>query len=529
MSNNIYIFLIFWTSRFLLSCGQSKGEGNKYEHTPYEQLISIVTDSLHPITMDHFIGANAFIDDPVEMLKAVGFIREYHNWDWNEGDRSGAYAGFPDNQMQFAPSFPGWNFDDYYTQLKNEQVMVSPCLQGAAGWLQGGNDFPGDNKPVDAPGMNPSDPFSYCKKAFFMYQFAARYGAVKAADSSLALAPGQKRLSGMNLVQYVEDWNEQDKDWKGKDAQFSPEEYAAMASADYDGHGNSMNKFGKKYGLKNADPALKMVMGGLTSINLDYIKRMKSWFELNRKDKKFAADVINFHIYAFKDGKSWQGGGPAISPEDAGFREKLVPVVKYRNENLPQTEIWVSEFGWDTNPESVLAPPEIGEMDMQEIQGIWLVRAYLAFAAAGVDRAQMYISRDVDPNNKTWFSTSGLMAPKGDFTPKKSWYYVYTLKNTLKNMRYTGHQDTRDPNLLVYKFKDIASHKGVYVVWAKTSRDYKVPQFQLQISPKAKNAQITTMETGNTNGETQNLSINKHTVSIDVSEKPVFITVDNIN
>ena len=511
----------------LLSCGKSKGQEQQSGNVPYELLGKII-DSAHPITMDYFIGANAFIDDPPEKLKPIGFIREYHDWDWNEGNRSGKYSGFPYNQIQFAPSYPGWSFDAFYTELKNEQIMVAPCLQGAAGWLQGGNDFPKDNKPIDSPGIDPSDPFSYYKKAFFAYQFAARYGNAKIPDSSLALAPNQPRLSGMGLISYIEDWNEQDKDWKGKDAEFTPEQYAAMASADYDGHCNTMNKYGIKYGIKNADPSVKLVMGGLTSVNLDYIKKMKAWFETNRRDKIFAADVLNFHIYAFKDGKSWQGGGPAISPQDGGFREKLATVVKYRNENLPQKEIWVSEFGWDTNPQSVLCPPKIGNMDVQEIQGIWLLRAYLAFAAAGVDRAQMFMSRDVNPDDKTWFSSSGLMGPKGDFTPKKSWYYVYTLKNVLQHTRYIGNQETKDPNILIYKFKDIASSKGVYVVWARTSKDYKVTDFPISIPANVKEARLITLLPGNTDGDMQNLTISKDNVYIDVSEKPVFIAVDNI-
>ncbi|HMR85308.1 MAG TPA: hypothetical protein PKE30_19325, partial [Niabella sp.] len=365
-------------------------------------------------------------------------------------------------------------------------------------------------------------------KSSFMYQFAARYGNAKVPDSTLLLASNQSRVSGLGLIKYVEDWNEQDKDWEGPEAEFSPEEYAAMASADYDGHCNTMKKFGKRYGVKNADPSIKLVMGGLASLNLDYIKKMKTWFEQNRSDKKFAVDVLNFHTYAFKDGISWQGGGPAVSPEDAGFREKMASIVRYRNENLPGKEVWVSEFGWDTNPESVLSPPAIGSMDTEEVQGIWLIRAYMAFTAAGVDRAQTFVSRDGDPHDKTWFSTSGLMGPKGDFTPKKSWYYVATLKNTLTNMRYIGWETSADPDILIYKFKDIHSSKGAYVLWAKTSKDYKVSQFPLQLSEKAKNASLRVLVRGKSNGDTMPVAMNKQKVFIDVSEKPVFVLVDHI-
>lgn len=529
MNSTIQYFFLISAFLLLISCGKIKGSTPDPENSEHE-ILGIVPDSTDTITMEYFIGANGFIDDPVDKLAAVGFIREYHNWGWDEGNWDPAYKGFPENQIQFAPSYPGWSFDEYYTNLKKANVMVAPCIQGSVSWLQGNsNNFKGSKKPTDDPDLSPSDPYSYHAKSSFMYQFAARYGNAKVPDSTLLLASNQSRVSGLGLIKYIEDWNEQDKDWEGADAEFSPEEYAAMASADYDGHCNTMKKFGKRYGIKNADPSIKLVMGGLAGLDLDYIKKMKTWFEQNRSDKQFAADVLNFHIYAFKDGKSWQGGGPAVSPEDAGFREKLAPIVRYRNENLPGKEVWVSEFGWDTNPESVLSPPAIGSMDTEEVQGIWLIRAYMAFVAAGVDRAQTFVSRDGDPPDKNWFSSSGLMGPKGDFTPKKSWYYVATLKNVLTHMRYMGGETSSNPNILIYKFKDISSPKGAYVLWAKTSKDYKAPQFPLQLSEKATNASITVLIPGKSNGSTTSLPIDKQKVFIDVSEKPVFVLVDHID
>lgn len=520
-----FIFLAILGVMFL-SCN-SGNKNKKYSDVKHE-LLGRIIDSAQPITMDQFIGANGFVDDPVEMLEAIGFLREYHNWAWDEGNFAPDYPGFPYNQMQFAPSGPGWSYDDFYAQLKNDGIGISPCIQGSVPWLQGKTAFPEDDKPVDNPGLDATNPRSYHKKANFMYQFAARYGHTKIADSSLTLASNQKPLSGLGLINYVEDWNEQDKGWKGKSAEFTPEEYAAMASADYDGHCNTLNLFGRKYGVKNADPTIKLVMGGLATLSVDYVKRMKTWFENNRCDKKFATDVLNFHIYTFKEGTNYGGKGPALSPEQGLLREKLMEVVKYRNEQLPGKEVWVSEFGWDTNPESPLSAPEIGDMDRQEVQGIWLIRAYMAFIAAGVDRAQMYMSRDVDPKDKTWFASCGLMGPKGDFTPKKSWYYVSTMKNALKNTRYIGWQESADPNILIYKFKDISSKKGVYVLWAKTSKAYQKKELPVTLSANATNATLTTLVPGSTKGEESILSINKGTVFADVSERPVFITVDAI-
>lgn len=476
------------------------------------------------ITMDQMIGANAFIDDPVDKIQAVGFIREYHNWDWDEYGNN--YPGYPNNQMKWAPG--KWNFDIFYTNIKNANVGISPCLQGAASWLQGKTNFPSSHKPLDNAGASATNPDSYRAKAHHMFQFAARYGSKKVADEKLTLAPGQPKNTGLGLIKYMEDWNEQDRTWEGPDAQFLPEEYAAMASADYDGHCGTMNKGSETFGVKNADPDMKFVMGGLIELKIDYIADMKKWFTRNRPDGKFAADVINFHHYSWKDGESWQGGGPAKSPEEDDFRRKMEKVVKYRDENLPGVEVWISEFGWDTHPLSRLRAPAIGPFDFQEVQGQWLVRSYLAFAAAKVDRAQMFMLRDVDSKDTTWFATCGLVGPKGDWTPKKSWYYVYTLKNTLKDMVYIGEEFSDDPNILIYKFKNVNGENGAYVVWSKTKENYEVKDYRLTLKGKPKSIKKIEMSIGSIHGKSTVLPARAEKVSVYVSERPVFITVDKI-
>ncbi|MDB5013430.1 MAG: hypothetical protein JWQ25_1632, partial [Daejeonella sp.] len=305
------------------------------------------------------------------------------------------------------------------------------------------------------------------------------------------------------------------------------QEYAAMASADYDGHANTMKMGTGTFGMKNADPKIKFVLGGLAFLNLDYIKDMKNWFEKNRLDKKFAADVINFHVYGWKTDKGWEGGGPAISPEQSKFKEHLEEITQYRDKNLPGVEVWVSEFGWDTNAESPLAPPVIGPFDIQEVQAQWLVRSYLAFASAGVDRAQMYMFRDVDGASATWFSSCGLVGPKGDWTPKKSWYYVYTLKNTLKNMIYDGEKPSGNPNVLIYKFKEVVTQKQVYAVWARTSTAYQVNGFKIKLNQKFNSAKQISLAPGKIDGKISTLNIINNVLTVNVSERPVFIELEN--
>jgi len=502
--------------------------------SPISNIISASTTSVMPrekITMDKFIGANVFVDDPIDKVQAVGFVREYHNWRLDDGGPRKDYPGYPNNEMKWSPSYGShgwWDFDKYYTKLHDAGVEVSPVIQGNVPWLQGQTEFPFDNKPLDKAGANSTDPNSYQTKAHHMYQFAARYGATQVPESKLTLAGDQQPKTGTKLIRYIEDWNEQNKYWLGPAAQFSPQEYAALASANYDGHAGTMKEGSKTFGVKNADPKMKFVMGGLAGIDLHWIQEMQSWFENNRPDNKFVPDVINVHHYSWKNGFNWQGGGPARSPEEDNFKERMKAVVDYRDANLPNVEVWVSEFGWDTNPGSPLCPPVIGPFDIQEVQAQWLVRAYLAFAAAGVDRAQMYMLRDVDSQSTGWFSSSGLTSVKDFWTPKKSWYYVYTMKNALKNMQFLSEQTTADSSVLVYKFKDINSAKGAYVVWAKTKSNYTVKGFPLKLGGSPASAKKVELTVNSTEGTTTALKIRQRQVLIDVTERPVFVLVDQM-
>jgi len=79
-------------------------------------------------------------------------------------------------------------------------------------------------------------------------------------------------------------------------------------------------------GMKNADPLIKMVMAGLASLNLEYVRCMKLWSDFNRNG--FPADVLNFHHYS-------ENGSRGISPEEDGLKEKLKQLVAYRDKYLP--------------------------------------------------------------------------------------------------------------------------------------------------------------------------------------------------
>ncbi len=484
------------------------------------------------ITIDQFMGVNGFIDDPIEVLAVAGIVREYHPWVWDEGDGK-EYPGYPNNKNKWAPAYGGgggWNFDTYYKryQASKSPVVPAPVIQNSVPWLTSD----GEAQPVPK-GSNALDPRSYVAHADHLFQYAARYGKTKVGDDKLKLAEGQPRESGLGLVTYFENWNEPDKWWKGapgSPGNFKAEEFAAMSSADYDGHCRGM---GETVGVRNADPEARFVMGGLAGQERDnqipYLTAMKAWSDQHRNGS-FPADVINFHHYS----RDAQHG---ISPEADKLKDKLREIATWRDKNLPDRELWLTEFGYDTNSATQQGVPKIGSMNEYVVQGAWNIRSYLIAAAAGMDRAFLFMIRDSNYQDKMQFSSSGLvyygdgsnpMPPgKKKHDPKPSWFYVATMKATLAGMVFDAEVPSGNPDVWVYRFKKQSGSGGAYAVWCPTAKDLSVKGFALKLGG-AKTARLVTLADGEAQGKSAPLALKGGSASVDVSEVPAFVVVDAI-
>lgn len=434
------------------------------------------------VNFELFVGTNAFIDDPLDKITGVaGFVREYHSWAWDTED--------PDRQTRFNPSAAAggnsWFFDDYYQNLASAGVTVVPALQG------------------NIAGQTFNDKPDLKAHAAHLFQFVARYGSKKVADSALSLAPGQPRVSGLGTLRYLENWNEPDKTWEGRGGWFTPFELAAMCAADEDA-------------VHMADPSMPLVLGGLAGLSLDYLTAMQHWAEFNRGGR-FPAGVINLHHYC-TDGGEQGFGKTGISPEADDLRGKLEAVAKWRDTNAPHCELWLTEFGWDTDPRSPIHCPAIKSMDAQTVQAAWLVRAYLLLSAAGVDRAAMFMLRDVNSTGGGVFETCGMVTQKGEWKPKPSWFWVATLKNRLKGYRFVGDFPTGNPDVMALRFSN--GKQDALALWCPTAEDKTVSSFKLPV--KASKAMAVRFATGSTTGAEAPLE----NLTLNVSEKPtlVFLT-----
>jgi hypothetical protein len=154
------------------------------------------------------------------------------------------------------------------------------------------------------------------------------------------------------------------------------------------------------------------------------------------------------------------------------------------------------------------------------VQAIWLVRSYMALAAAGVDRAAMFMFRDVKSDGGGVFETCGMVTEKGQWKPKPSYFYIATLKRRLAGMRFAGEVPSGIPDVLAYRFAGPAG-KSAYVLWRATSNDGRTPGVVLRL----KGAAATRVEftAGSLDGTATPLSVRNGEITLEAREKPVLV------
>jgi hypothetical protein len=498
-------------------------------------------------TFGDTVGTNGFFVDDLKNYDNISFVREYHNWTWTEASAGESVnEGIPQTASTLTPDVMFTNrwgaFDNYYQQLKTLGVGVNICIQGSVADRTGLSG----SRPNYQGDKNSEKASSYYAHGASMFQHAARYGSNKNIDPSLVkVAPGTTKEIGLDLIKYYENWNEPNATWETAGNQFTAAQFAAMTSADYDGH---MGTMGPGVGIKNADPNAKMVMGGLVGLSTDFIKKMNLWFEANRTKEQwlethdnldgyvmYPFDVINVHYYC-PDGLAATG----TSPEDDNLYARIAAVVSFRNRYYPKAELWLSEFGWDsnqgspqsatveyTNSKGILMNEGINKgLDGKEVQGRWLVREYLILAAAGVDRSQQFMMPDAGTGGSGRFESCG-MIEMATQERKPSWYYVGTMNYWLNTTKFEKALVTGKDDLLAYQFKEKDNDDRAIALWCTTSSNQEVNGYELALPEGTNYAYAVTMEDKTKWGVVKSLPIIDGKVSVDVSEKPIFVLARN--
>jgi hypothetical protein len=387
------------------------------------------------------LGTNGFHWHPTDLIP-VPNIRVYQmtQWTWTP-------KGLAVNPTVQADGM----YDEYFTELKSKSIVPIPCINKVPNWShQSATDSEWPDLKFNERGTDPTNPLNYKSIAEYGFQLAARYGKVKHPTEVLKVNGDQRwngdivnlALSGLDLLQYIELENEPDRPWKNPTHKYTPQEYAAFCSAVYDGHEGRM---GKGYGIKNADPNMKVVMAGLSAINLDYIKAMDVWFKANRTDKKFACDVVNFHHYCNASNQFpgyevnlWQGYG--IDPLEDNLDFRLEMARKTVDKNIP---VWFTEFGYDTNPCST----PLCQYLPDSLQGEYLIKTFLIAISKGIEKSFIYNLGDEPSASMGYvFGSSGLLH-NGEWKPKPAYQQIKDFANELDG----------------YTFVRVESHGTVYV------------------------------------------------------------------
>lgn len=454
-----------------------------------------------------------------ENVKLFSGIRHYLDWDRIEPK---------DGVFSFSPAHNGgWDYDLIYAEMKKAGKYVLIDLKTCPSWLL--SSYPAnqrDPENVPAPyGLDRSKPESYIKQARAGFQLAARYGTNTKVDTALLLIdqsirwrddPKNTKKVGLGLVNYIECDNERDKWWKGDLAKQSPEEYAANMSAFYDGH---LGKLGKGVGVKNADPNMIVVMGGLAEANPGFVEKMINWCATNRGKKpngdiNLCFDVINYHLYsndAFKNnGNATKGMAPELS-NLTSVANQFSAMSKKLAGNIP---VWVTETGYDSGEHTSQRAIKIGNKSVLITQADWNLRTALLYARTGISKCIFYMLDNVDVNSWTQYTSSGFVNP--DRSKRPSADYVLQTNKLLGEYHYESSVKA-DPIVDVYALND----KKMYVLTVPDEIG-RTAGYDLKLG-SAKQAIIYTLAVGKNQMNSRVVDTKNGIVQLEVSETPIFV------
>jgi endoglucanase len=432
----------------------------------------------------------------------------------------------------YNPSYSGgWNFDAIYERCKAEGKTVLACLKTLPDWMI--DTYPNaekdsENVPVRY-GKDFNDPNSYWEQAQVAFQFAARYGSNRNVNPALLSVNSRTRWTndppntvkiGLDLIKYIECDNERDKWWKGRKAYQTGREYAANMSAFYDGPKNTM---GPGMGVKNADPNMVVVMGGLAlaTTGSDYVAGMIDWCKQHRGYKangkvNLCWDVINYHLYP-DNSTSAQGDNATrgVAPEISVVPATAQRFLKLAHDAADDMPVWVTETGYDINQGSPLRAIPIGSKTAQQTQADWILRTSLLYARLGIDQVFFYQMYADDPTSQGRFGSQGLI--NSDKTPTLAATYLAQTNRLLGEFRFKETLN-RDPAVDRYEYQG----QSAYVLVVPDEKG-RTASYSLDMGRGVKSADVYTLNAGSSEMARQTRPTVNGELIVTVSETPIFV------
>ncbi|MGV3762432.1 hypothetical protein [Parapedobacter sp.] len=509
----------------LVSCSKKSATNN-------ESIDKVPNGKPSKVKFNDMLGVNAFEwnfgtqnnpTDPERSRFFMPFSNVRHYLDWRQIEpEKGKYGYNPTPRG-------GWKYDEIYEWCKTNDIIVLACIKTIPDWLL--ETYPEDKRDgenVPAPyGADLSDPASYIEFGKLAFQYAARYGSNPDVDPSLVHVepvphynPNKKRI-GTGLVEYMECNNEPNRWWKpNKVAQQTASEYAANLSAFYDGH---QGRLGKDVGVKNADPNMKVVMGGIAAADPAFVQEMIEWCRKHRGTKSdgtvdLCFDIINYHHYSHnRDEEKNRSKQRGVAPELSNATELAQRFVSMAEQDAHGIEVWNTEVGYDVNEYSVQKAIPIKNKSALITQADWNLRNALLYARNGVSKLFFYMLHDLSATSTTQYASSGFVDKEGALSAKPSWNYLIQAKDILGDFYYQATIDT-DPFVDEYKLDDRVIY--VLVVPDEIGRTVDYP---LEVGKATKQVKVYQLQANSTTATTDIKPVSDGKISLTVSETPIFV------
>jgi len=506
-------------------------------------------------------------EEKMELFKAFKGVRDYVDWVKLEKNKG---------QYTFDQAAEGgWRYDMVYERLNREGIDVHACLKTQPTWAleefgygaSSNNEYcvapwtklPVPVKPSNATAEqtalynaqvaeydsdiirlreNASSYTLFCQLAF---QYVARYGANTALNPDLVkVHTNQTKKIGLGYVKSIECNNEVDASWHGRKRYMTPREYAYYLSAFYDGH---MNTMGPGVGVKNADPNMIVVAGGLANNRPDYFQAViETWkqirgYKVNAKGQlvvNMACDVWNYHAYSNNGGGQYSNSSWGLPPELSNMPERVKEFLQVISDEGNDLPVWITETGYGVNggSQQALATPTRTKL---QSQGDWTIRTILFNIRHGIAETYFYQAYDESSyvydvangvtNNGT-YSAMGLIdraiqpdgstvlkrRPAADYMRQMQLFKDFVYQQTISN----------DPTVDVYEYDS----KKMYAL-AVPDMVGRTKVYTLDLG-SATQAYIYRFADGAEEFVRQTVPVVGGKLTLTVSETPMFVTVSPI-
>lgn len=481
-----------------------------------------IRPALPPPSLRQFAGTNAYDYVQPALLRPFQQLRLYQQMDYFDTDTVHAY---PDNQL----TLNLWNLPQqqqlryYADSLRSMGNHMWMSIRGMPKYLEQ-KGFNEKDKPVTVPGMDKEDPMSYGRHARTFWNMAALFGKTR-VDTSLINVKDIPKFSGLGLMDRFENGNEEDGYWT--QYYWTPMDYFAVSSADYDGH---EGRLGSGHGLLAADSTSKLMTSGMIQLDTNRVKTLKFLCSQLRSDGKFIWEGgVQYHYYSNAVPNNLQSPIRGISPEEDHMREKLAKVRAFHNRLLPGVPLILGENGYDRNQHSWQRTPILPGYNEAQSQGILVIRSLMAAFMAGFDGYNQYMMRNAtnDENAQGPYATSGMIGGPTNKVVYPMWYYWSAVIEHLGDYQPDAIV-AETGQVWIYRLKNRTdTAKKAYVLFSPTTNGSLVKNFNLNLQNYNNHPfAIIKLSDTNVSGIAQTGKVSNNLVQLDIGESPVMVLVD---